>query len=369
MAIVGSLSSYDLRAVAYTGGSTGALDQTMLSQVWDVSKIPLPFQDQIGTGSASSSVHEWIKDKLRTPAANAWAEGASTPDSGTASGVTDIGDSANVTNVERLRNICQISAANVTTTFRSQAVAGNQVKSLAYQVMQRMREIRQDQELTLLSNTASVLAASEAAACYLGGYLSWVEDKTSPTQNLFIVTTGPTSTQGGYDTSTGLTVAATIGTTAAAISETNIRDAVEAIYMGGAQATTLMCRPAVKRLISQYFYSSTAKIASMVTDVGQGQDAGDVARGAVSVIVTDFGVVQLIANRLMGAHPTAGSPVYIYDPSSLSVDYLTPMRTTDAEKNGLTESRTMYCDYTLKVGNDQCVAAITNVSETAAVIA
>jgi hypothetical protein len=367
MAVNGALDTTEIRALT----SGGNIREDLMAKVWDVSRVPLPFQDRIGTGSATSNIHEWTIDKLGVAAANAWVENASVPATGSASAPTDIGNDATQANVIRARNHCQISAKALSVSDRSQNVqtSGN-TASLAYQLMQRQRELKQDMEFILLSNTASLAGNATTTAPLLGGYLSWVEDKTSPTQNLFVSAAGTPSADGGYDESTLLTVAAASTATPAAISEADLRDVIEAIYNGGAEATTAMCRPAMKRIISQYMYTSSARIAQLTSEVGQGQSGQDVARGAVSVFISDYGVVELVPNRFMPYQAsTTHDFVAVFDPSYLSVDYLAPIKVTEEARLGLQMRRSMVVDYTLRVSSDQAIGAIADISPTGAMTA
>ncbi len=367
MAVNGALDTAEIRALT----STGNIREDLMAKVWDVSRTPLPFQDRIGTGTCSSNIHEWTMDKLGTAAANAYVENASVPETGTTSAPTDIGNSASSANVIRARNHCQISGKAVTVSKRSQDVqtSGN-TASLAYQLMQRQRELRQDMEFILLSNTASLAGNATTTAPLLGGYLSWVEDKTSPTQNLFVSAAATPSADGGYDESTLLTTAAASTATVAAISEADLRDAIEAVYNGGAEASVAMCRPSLKRIISQYMYTSSARIAQLTSEVGQGTTGQDVARGAVSVFISDYGVVELVPNRHFPFQAsTTHEFVAVFDPAYLSVDYLSNVNVIEQPIAGLQDSRLMYADYTLRVSSDQAIAAIADVSPTGAMTA
>jgi hypothetical protein len=273
----------------------------------------------------------------------------------------------------RYRNHCQISAKSVTVSFRNQAVEslGN-TGSLAYQLMQRQRELKQDMEVIMLSNTASLVGNATTTAPLLGGFPTWVRAAglTSPTQAVFQSPDATPSAASGYVFATGLTAALDGAGTPAAITETLLRNAIEAIYNGGAEATTAMCKPSMKRIISQYMYTSSARIAQLTSDVGQGTSGQDVARGAVSIFISDYGVVELVPNRFQPlTNSTTHDAVFIFDPAYLSVDYLQGIQTKVGTQNGLQDQRLMYADYTLKVGSEQAVAMVGDLSPTAAMTA
>jgi len=372
MAVIGALDSIELRAITTV---PGPVREDLMAKIWDVSKVPLPFQDRIGTGTCESNVHEWVADKLGVGADNAWVENASIPETGTASGVVDIGNSAigpygGV--AARFRNHCQIAAKVVTVSYRSAAIAsaGN-TGSLAYQLMMRQRELKQDMEVTLCSNLASVVGTL-AAAPHLGGIQTWVRAAglTSPTQAVFQSPDATPSAGGGYVFATGLTAIYDGTGTPAAITETLLRNVCQEVWIGGAEVTTALCRPGMKRIISQYMYTSSARIAQLTAEVGQAESGTDVARGAVSIFITDFGVIELVASRFYPfTTSTTHDSVLVFDPQYLSVDYLQNVTVRDKNAGGLADRRLMYTDYTLKVGSAQAIGMVGDLSPTAAMTA
>jgi hypothetical protein len=96
----------------------------------------------------------------------------------------------------------------------------------------------------------------------------------------------------------------------------------------------------------------------------------DVARGAVSVFISDYGVVELVPNRFFPYQAsTTHDFVAIFDPAYLSVDYLTDVTVRDQPIAGLQDQRLMYADYTLRVSSVQAIAAIADISPTGAMTA
>ena len=88
-----------------------------------------------------------------------------------------------------------------------------------------------------------------------------------------------------------------------------------------------MARPTVIANISEFCYSSDVPIASLTADQGTSQDK-QAAVGAIQVIVTDFGKVRLVANRLMPTMTDGNDCVYLLDPEYLSTSYLSPIQAT-----------------------------------------
>ena len=58
-----NLDSADLKGVDFGG----LIREDVMNKIWDISKIPLPFTDLIGSGSAKNEYKEWTTDELAAP--------------------------------------------------------------------------------------------------------------------------------------------------------------------------------------------------------------------------------------------------------------------------------------------------------------
>lgn len=68
-----NLDSADLKGVALNG----LIREDVMNEIWGISKIPLPFTDMVGSGSAKNSYKEWTTDELAAPdVANYLVDGA-----------------------------------------------------------------------------------------------------------------------------------------------------------------------------------------------------------------------------------------------------------------------------------------------------
>ena len=95
-------------------------------QIWDISKLPLPLTDAIGTESSKNEYKEWTVDALSQPdITNAVVDGADATGNNTVLGA-------------RVGNHHQISQKVVQVSFRADAsdVIGR-TKETSYQVMRR----------------------------------------------------------------------------------------------------------------------------------------------------------------------------------------------------------------------------------------
>jgi hypothetical protein len=230
---------------------------------------------------------------------------------------------------------------------------------LAYQISRRQQELKRDVDAIALLNQASVADDGNTTAGKVGGLPSW------------LATNNYGGTAGGFATGTGLTVART-PTAHRALTETLIRSAVQAVYQNGGDSSVLMTSPGVVAQISQYLFSSSARIATLMSDI-EGGSAKATAMGAVNVFVTDFGTLQIKANRLQPSHTDSGSTavydVFILDPSYLALSYIGGYTTEELAKTGLANNRQMSVDWTLKVFNEKSQAIIGDINPATAMTA
>lgn len=332
MATTDYLSSSDLNAVA----RGGVVNESVLQKIWDISKIPLPFTDMIGTASHSNSYTSWVQDALQAQnLTNAVVDGQ------------DVSTFQNIPPSPRVGNQSQISIKSVAVSERAQSVDAIGGNALAYQLMMRQQELKRDIEGIMLTAQASVADNGDTVAGKAGALGSWL------TTNISL---GATGTAGGYNTGTGLTVSPTTGT-ARAGSEDVLRDLLQSTWTNGGNPTSVMSVPAVIRSMSEYFFTSTARIATLMSDSGQSKSA-QVAKGSVNVFVSDFGVtVEMVANRLMPVESAGKATLYILDPSLIELSYLKGPHVSPLAKDGLADKRLMSADWTLKVLNQKGLGA------------
>ncbi|RLA03857.1 MAG: hypothetical protein DRQ47_04370 [Gammaproteobacteria bacterium] len=342
-----NLDSADLKGVTFGG----LIREDVMNKIWDISKIPLPFTDMIGTASAKQEYKEWTIDALADPdVTNAVIDGSDASGNNTATG-TKVG------------NHHQISDKVVRVSYRADASDTiGRAKELSYQLMRRQQELRRDVEAIALENQAS-LADTGSAAGKVGGLPSWLATNTT-------IRTG--GTVGGYSTSTGLTVAQVVTTAVAALTEAEVRNQIESAYNQGGNPTKMMTVPAIIRKFSEYLFTSSARVATLMSDQGKSAEKAT-ALGSVNVFVTDFGTLDLVPNRLQQLQTTDSADdsafVFYLDPEYLSLCYLKGYRTDTLAKTGLAENRQMSVDWSLIVNNEAAHGMSTDIDHTAAVTA
>ena len=336
-------SGADLSGVA----RSGIINEDVMQSIWDISNVPLPFSDRCGTMSVGNSLHTWTQDTLADPdLTNAAIDGADLTANDAVGGA-------------RVGNHCQISTkrVSVTTRARNSNTIGR-ADELAYQVSRRQIELRRDREAILLENQASVADNGDSVAGKLGGLPTWMETNTS---------FGSLGAAGGYNTTDGLTDVYTAGTTAA-ISEATIRDLVESVYDNGGESQVLMSVPKAIRLISEYMFTDTAKIATLQSDQGKSRDPA-AALGTVNFFITDFGSLELVPNRLQQYVDTNDAEIHILDFQYLRLSFLHGYKVEPVAKTGLADKRIMSVDGSLAVLNEKAQALYADVLTNTAMVA
>jgi hypothetical protein len=325
----------------------GLVNEDVMQEIFDISKIPLPFTDLVGDDSHTNEYAEWTKDKLAAPdLANAVLDGA------------DAGSDNNAVGT-RVGNHSQISKKTVSASER--AMDGNTIGQgdpFGYQVMMRQQELKRDIEAISLANQASVQDnGTLAGKC--GGLDAWLKTNTS---------NGATGSNGGFNTTTKVVDVAVPGTKRA-LSETLIRDIAQSVWEQGGNPSVLMGRPVVIRKLSAYMFGTSAQVATLTSDVRE-KRGGAIATGSVNVFVTDFGVIlEMIANRLQAVTDTATSSLFIIDPSKVAQSYLRRMAVKELAVTGLSMKGQMYTDWSLKVFNEEAHGVIRAIDEALAVVA
>jgi hypothetical protein len=338
-----NLDSADLKAVL----RGGLIREDVMNKIWDISKIPLPLTDMIGSEKSKQAYKEWTQDTLAAPdLTNAVVDGSDASGNNTVTGV-------------RVGNQHQISDKVVRVSYRADAsdIIGR-TKELSYQIMRRQQELRRDLEAIALSNQASVADNGDAIAGKAGTLPSWLDTNTV------------NGTDGGFNTGTGLTVARTPGA-AVGLTETNVRNIMQSCYEQGGNPSVMMSIPSIISQFSRYLFTSSARVATLMSDQGKSKEAAT-AVGSVNVFVTDFGTLKMVPNRLQQTHVDSGvlncAEVFLLDPEFLAFSYLKGYRTDDLAKTGLADNRQMCVDWTLVVGTEKAHGMIGDINPLTAVV-
>lgn len=336
-------SSADLKGIAFGG----LINEDVMQSIWDISKIPLPLQDLMGSDTVSNSYTEWTEDKLAEPdIANAAVDGQDMTGNDTAGG-------------PRLGNQCQISTKVVMVTERAQSSDTiGRSDELSYQVMMRQQELKRDKEAIFLTGQGSVADDGDTTPGKLGGLMA-------------CITQGNRGTGSGGGFSSG-SWAEYVPGTARGLTETMVRDVAQQVWEEGGNPSTLMSVPSIIRGLSSYMFTASARIATLTGETNNQGPA--TAMGSVNVFLTDFGVeLRMVPNRLQQQYddatvgPISVGALFFLDPAYVREGVLRGERVEPLAKTGLADKRMMAVDYTLKVLNRNAHGIITDINPLTAV--
>jgi hypothetical protein len=342
----GNVDSADLKAIK-TGG---LIHESVLDKIFDVSRIPLPYTDMVGKTTHKNERYDWVVDKLDAPdLTNAVVDGSDAGAAADASG-------------ERVGNHSQTSTRVIAVSHRaddSDRIGAE--KEFAYQLTRANQHLRRDIEGISLTDQASVPDDGASTAGKTGALGSWIASN--------VMTADGTPVEAvGYNHSTGKTTTPAAIETGAALSYGAIKSGIQAVYEEGGDVSVLMARPSVIAAISEFCYSTDVPIASITADQGKSQEK-QAAVGAIQVIVTDFGKVKLVSNRLMPAMTDGNDCVYLLDPQYLSTSYLSGIQGYDLAKTGLSNKKMLATDWGVRCHNERSQAMIVGVDSSEAVVA
>lgn len=353
MATADYWSSADLKAL--TAG--GLINEDVMQKIWDISQIPLPFTDAVGSGEKADNAYtEWTLDALQAPdTTNAVVDGADALGNQAAGGT-------------RVGNHCQQSDKVVAVTYRANAsdVIGRS-NELAYQLMMRQQELRRDLEAIALLPQASVADNGDATAGKVGTFPAWLITNDS---------NGAGGSATGFNTTTKVVAIPVAGTTRV-LTIAILKDIIELVYLSNGNPSILMAVPQVIRRLNAFIIANPTStgIATPTANVsGTGAGVEQTAQGYVNVIVTDFGfTLKLVPNRLQPTYTDAGvattSDVFLIDTAMVHFAYLIGYRADPLAKLGTAERRQMLVDWTLRVPQEKAHGIIRHVTPTGTITA
>lgn len=304
--------------------------------IYNISPSDTPVMSAIGNTTANAVKHEWQKDTLAAPGANAQLEGdVVTPEASTPT--------------TRLDNIAQIfrKTASVTGTQEKVNKAGR-TSELAYQMAKRMKEMKLDIELAILQNQAKV-AGSATAPRKMAGLGSWLATNTNRADD-------------GANPAGNGTTAAKAGT-ARRPTEDMVTDVMQSCYTNGGKPTMMVVSPKMKGYISANFIGG---VGSPVTTYRQ--QGSKTAGNVVEVYQTDFGLLDIVPNRVMVNATDAldtSKNIFLLDPKMFALAWLRPIFREDLAKTGDAKNVMLTAECTLEVRNEASSGVIADVDPTA----
>lgn len=299
-----------------------------------ISPMDTPFQTAIGRKSVSNTYFEWPVVDLASPAANRVVEGEAAP-----------GNDA-PTNAVRLSNYTQISDKVVEVSDTADAVNGAaDAQTLAKQIAFKLKELKRDMELMLLSNVAAS-AGSTSTARSTAGLPAFLRSNVSRGVS------GANGTLSG--TTAGYPNAAATDGTARALTEAMLQTVIASAWNNGAEPSIVLCGSAVKQKISSTFTGSATKYQDMT--------ATKTLSAAIDIYVSDFGTLQIVPSRFLETRTVAARDVFVLDPNYARVAYLSNVSQKPLARTGHSERRLIAVEYGLQVDTEKAHGIIADIN-------
>lgn len=330
----------------------GLVSEDVMDRIWDISRIPLPFTDLIGSGTSTNSFTEWTQDSLAAvDLTNAIISGDNATGNQAAAGT-------------RVGNHHQISDKVVNVTVRANTTKQfGRTNELAYQLMMRQQELKRDIEGISLNPQASIADDNDTVAGKVGTFPAWLETNALR---------GTGGTDGGFNTTTGVVDKPGAGE-GRALTETFIRTSLETVFQEGGNVSTLMTTPPLVAGLSFRLFASTG--VAQIRNTEGDESGARTAVAAVNVYVSDFDTVFIVPNRLQQTYNSTDSvpvpvvDVFFIDPELVEHTFLQRPITEMLAKTGLAENRQMHADWSLRVLNEKGHAVISDILPGTAVTA
>jgi hypothetical protein len=329
------LDAQDLKDVA----AGGIIREDVLDEIFDISDIPTPFLDMIGTEGFDNSYSEWDEDKLAAPSlTNKHVSGKD---------IASTDNNATVANFKRVGNHAQISVKSVQVTTRGDAMNSiGGAGGMGYQTAKRLQELRRDVEAIALSGQASVADDNNATAGQSAGAAAWI------TTNKDLGTGGAVP---GFQSGTKLVTAQTAGGERA-LTWAMIRAQIENVYTLGGNPTVLMSVPGVTKRLASYLFTTSFAAAPTANVNGTGGGVAQVSQGYIDTFKTDCGtLMQIVPNRLQQTYTSVGTDpdpqvanVLGLDPRYWKLGLLYGWKVEPLAKVGLSERKMLHVDWMLK---------------------
>ncbi len=299
-------------ATNFTTSTQGGQREDLANWISTISRDMTPFVSSIGKGKASATLHEWSTDTLEAAGLQAAAEGSSFAES--ASPV-----------VQRLTNRTQIftKGIRVSGTLESVDKVGRK-SEFKYQTEKRGKEMARDVEAWMLSTNVSAVQGGsasgniQAAARKMGAYQAY------STVNI-VAGTAAAATGTGAVTGAGDGSNVAVAQTAHTNANVTLADINEILR----QINGVTSVAPNKLMMSTTNKVRFSDLMTGTTNVRRNIDERGKLRQSVDLYESDFGDVELVHNYLMG-----NTEIFVYDPSTMSMDTLRPMHFRDISEDG-----------------------------------
>jgi hypothetical protein len=275
----------DLRALA----DGGLVREDLYRKIFFLQTVAdTPFLNLVRTDTANSDKTEWTFDDIRAAVTSNAAIAGSRPSSYKAATGTRVSNRAQI-----LRGTISVSS-----TARATANAGN-VDQLVYETDKELKGLRQDMEAIALTHQATVVGDNNVTAQKTGGFSAWIAT------NDYLGTGG---VSGGYNSSTHVVDAPTVGVGRALAWATMVGAGLLATYLKRANVRYLMTTPTLHDKINAKFVDATIKGATPQATIPGDQGIKQVGNGYFSGFISSMGqLVMFVPNRTQPTYTGGGT--------------------------------------------------------------
>lgn len=284
--------------------------------ITNISPMDTPFFTKAKRKKATNTLHQWQTDSLAAAATNQHIEG----------------DDASFTTAAAttmLSNYCQISKKTVKVSGTADAVKKyGRAEEFAYQIAKLGKELKRDIEFALVQNQISTAGVAASARSSAG-----VENMIAG--NRILGAGNTTGTTPGY--AAGVWGPVTDGT-ATAMTEGDLVSALEAAWVDGGDASTILVNSTLKKKIGTFAGASSFAGVS----VNQGRSAQGVIVGGVDLYISPFGEHKIVLDRFMRT-----GTLLALDMDYWSVAFLRPIKYEPLAKVGDSEQGQIVTEFCL----------------------
>lgn len=298
----------------FTTFDAKGIREDLSNVITNIAPEETPYMSNIGRESVSNSLYEWQTDTLAAAAANKQLEG------------DDVTSFDAVTATVRLQNYAQISRKTIVLSATEETVnkAGRR-SELAYQIAKRGSELKRDQEFTLLNGAVAAAGNTTTA-------------RGTASLGAFVKTNVDMQTNGANPSYTTLPNSARTDGNVRTFTETILKNVIQQVWTAGGTPKMLMTGPVNKQRVSGF-----SGIASSRFNIEGGARPATLV-GAVDIYVSDFGNIQVVANRFQRERDA-----WVIDPDMAKLTTLRPYQQVELAKTGDAEKRMLIVEWGHKV--------------------
>lgn len=298
----------------FTTFDAKGIREDLSNVITNIAPEETPYSSNIGRESISNSLFEYQTDTLASAAANKQLEG------------DDVTSFDAVVATVRLQNYAQISRKTIVLSATEETVNKAGRKSeLAYQIAKRGAELKRDQEFTMLNGAVAAAGNTTTA-------------RGTASLGAFVKTNVDMQTNGANPSYTTLPTSARTDGNVRTFTETILKNVIQQVWTAGGTPKMLMTGPVNKQRVSGF-----SGIASSRFNIDGGARPATLV-GAVDIYVSDFGNVQVIANRFQRERDA-----WVIDPDMAKMVTLRPYQQVELAKTGDAEKRMLIVEWGHKV--------------------